>query len=212
MKKGLRRGEHAIGVVSEAMKEDWKGELFGAELRDFDPANILGAKGLRHKDRNALILLACMQTDFAEALKTMARPENVGLVAGTTFGSLFSQIDFTRTYVRDGFRALNAMQFPNMVINVPPSQANIWFSLTHSSTTISNGFTAGLDAVIFAADAIRVGRAECLIAGGSEDFLSQLAISFSRLGWSNDSGTLHPFNPSKPGTVLGEGAAFIRIA
>ena len=210
-KKGLRRSEHRFGPVSEPLKEEWQGDLFGAELTDFEPAEILGRKGLRHKDRNALILLCCMQMDLAETLQSVEDPHDVGLAVGTTFGSLGHQIDFTRRYVRDGFRALNAMQFPNMVINVPPSQANIWFNLTHSSTTISNGFTAGLDAIVFAADAILVGRAQRIIAGGSEDFLTQLAAGFKRRGWSPEAATVTPFSPNQSGTLLGEGAGLVML-
>jgi 3-oxoacyl-[acyl-carrier-protein] synthase II len=211
MKRGLRRSESRLGRLRLFEGQPVAEKLRGGELLDFDAKAILGRKGLRNKDRNTLIVLSCIQLDLAEALSDISSPEQVGLTVGTTFGSLTSQVSFTTTYIEKGFRALNAMEFPNMVINAPPSQGNIWFDLAASSTTIANGFTAGLDAIIFSADQIKTGRARHLVAGGADEFSLHIALAFERTGLSSPSGRLSPFDTERDGTLMGEGAAMLLL-
>lgn len=211
MKRGLRRSESRIGKLTQFPELPETMALLGAELNGFDPKDILGAKGLRLKDRNTLIVLSCLQLGLGDAIKAINQPEKVGLVVGTTFGSLKSQIDFTATYIRDGFKALNAGEFPNMVINSPPSQGNIWFDLAHSSTTISNAFTAGLDALIYAADMLKTGHANHMVAGGADEFSVPMALAMQRRGMASQHGVVRPFDAKRDGMLMGEGAAMLLL-
>lgn len=211
MKQGLRKSEPSVAQLSQFGDEPAASSLWGAELREFDAKTILGKKGLRNKDRNTLIVLSCIQMDLASHIEAIGQPDDVGLVLGTTFGSLASQVSFTANYIKGGFRAVNAMEFPNMVINAPPSQGNIWFDLAASSATISNGFTAGLDAVIFAADQIVAGRAKHLIAGGSDELSLHLTLAFDKAGLTSPSHRLAPLGDSRDGTLVGEGAAMVLV-
>lgn len=211
LKRGLRRSEARIGPLSLFSGVSGAEGLYGGELPGFDPKLILGAKGLRNKDRNTLLVLACIELDLAREIEAINSPETVGLTVGTTFGSLASQVAFTETYLKEGFRALNAMDFPNMVINAPPSQGNIWFDLAASSTTISNGFTAGLDAITFSADQIRAGRATHVIAGGADELSLHLALAFERAGLASRRRRVAPLDQGRDGTLLGEGAAMVLL-
>ncbi|MCC6749951.1 MAG: hypothetical protein IT371_19960 [Deltaproteobacteria bacterium] len=210
-KRGLRRSEHRLGEVTLFSEEPEAKGLRGGELTGFDPKAIMAAKGLRYMDRNTLIILSCMKLDLETVLAQLGEREQVGFTIGTTYGSLRSQIDFPVTYLTQGFKALNAMDFPNMVINAPPSQGNIWWELPHSSTTISNAFTAGVDAVVFATDMIRTGQARQMIAGGSDEFSLHTALAFARRGLASASGQVRPFDARHDGTLLGEGAAMVLL-
>jgi len=204
-------GEPQLGPITLFPEERTAQELRGGQITDFDPKLALGSKGLRNKDRLTLLLLGSIGVDLADAIEAIGDPKAIGLVAGTTFSSLTSQIEFTSTYERDGVRALNAMAFPNMVLNTPPSQANIWFDLQGSSTTLTNGFTAGLDALMFASDQIRCGRAVHMVAGGADDLALAALRAFEARRLLSPSGQLRPLDEQHDGTLLGEGAAVMLL-
>lgn len=204
--QGLQRSESRLGPTTLFGEEP----LYGGELWDFDPKAILGKKGLRNFDRNTRILLSCLQLDLGDLLAEL-KGEEVGLCVGTTFGSFASQVDFTSTYIREGYNALNPMLFPNMVINSPPSQGNIRFGLTSSSTTISNGFTSGLDALVFGADQIRNGYTPALLCGGSEELSFHLHHGYVSNHFISPSNEVRPFGAERDGFLLGEGAALMLL-
>lgn len=82
------------------------------------------------------------------------------------------------------------------------------FGLYGPNLTISNACTSGLYGIDLAANAIRRGETHLMIAGGVES-ASRIVIScFNRLG-ALDEGVCKPFDETRKGTVLGEGAAFI---
>lgn len=185
-------------------------QLTAASLPDFSPADILGRKGLRVLDRNTRMVLACIQLDLASWLDTQ-NTDHVGLAIGTDFGSYPSLQQFTQTYDREGFRALNPRHFPNLVINSPPSQGNIRFALTTSSTTIANGLNSGIDAVLFAATSIQQGMSTRFICGGSEELSSALCIGLDTQGYISPTAQVLPFGERRDGTLPSEGTALFAL-
>ena len=103
--------------------------------------------------------------------------------------------------------------FPNTVINSPASQVSIRFKIKGFNTTISTGFCAGLDAVSYAADFIRLGRADVVLAGGVEEFCEETFLGFYKLGCLSGMDGADPlccpFDTRRNGTILSEGAAVL---
>ncbi len=207
LKKGLRNREPRFAPIAHFPEED---RFVGAEIPDFNPKEILGRKGLRTLDRNTLLTLSAIQAGLAEHLEKLNKTE-VGLTLGTVFGSFTSLADYTLTYLNKGFEALNPMLFPNLVINSPASQGNIRFKLSHSSTTVSNGFTCGLDAIVFSADRIALGREQFSVAGGSEELSYELTVGYHLNNWLSPSKVVRPFDTRADGTLMGEGAALFLL-
>lgn len=209
LRRGLRQGEPRLAPLATLGDATPEPPLWGGELSAFDAEAMLGARGLRNKGRASLFVIACLQLEFGPQLAALGPREELGLVVGTAFGCYSSQIAFSTTYQRGGFRGVNALDFPNMMINAPASQSNIWFELTHSSTTVANDATSGLDALLFAADQIACGRASCVIAGGVEAINVHLALALQRGGFCSPSARLLPFDGRRDGTLPGEGAGLL---
>lgn len=206
---GLGAGRSAV-APRPLTAADGSTTTLPAAAVELDPAAVLGRKGLRYLDRTTLLLLCCLAGDLGDVLEAPDE-ELPGLVAGTAFGSLTSQITFNAAFVRDGLRGLSPMEFPNVVINTPPSQANARFGLLHSSTTVSSGDAAGLDAIGLAADWIREGRAGRLLAAGCEALDAHHAAALAAAGTLTAGGVVRPFDPAADGTALGEGAAAVLL-
>jgi 3-oxoacyl-[acyl-carrier-protein] synthase II len=185
------------------------------EISDFDPVSILGKKGLRELDRSTRLLTVAAKLALEDS-KLEITEENApaaGVSIGTTFGSLHSIFEFDRVGLTEGPRFVNPSHFPNTVINSPASRVSIRFGIRGFNTTLSTGFCAGIDAVSYASDFIRLNRADIVLAGGVEELCKETCIGFARLGYlsgtDNSEPICCPFDNRRNGTILSEGAAVI---
>jgi len=185
------------------------------EITDFDPLTLLGKKGLRDLDRSTRLLCSAakLAIDDGKLEITENNTHSMGVSIGTTFGSLHSISQFDRVGLIEGPRSVNPSHFPNTVINSPASQVSIRFKVKGFNTTISTGFCAGLDAVSYAADFIKLNRADVVLAGGVEELCEETFMVFHNLGYlSGTDGSdplCCPFDSRRNGMILSEGAAVL---
>lgn len=186
------------------------------EIADFKAEEWLGSSGLRTLDRTTRLALvaAKLAIDDARLDLTPTSCDAIGVVLGSTMGSLRSISEFDLDGLRDGPRYVNPALFPNAVINSPASQVSIRFKLRGLNSTIATGFTASLDAIGYALDMLRLGRAKTLLVGGAEELCLQTFLGFYTLGFLSTASDgapplLAPFHPRRCGTLLGESAAFV---
>ena len=189
---------------------------WAGEISNFQPEQYLGPKGLRNLDRTTLLALvaAKLAIDDAKLSITDENRNDIGVVLGSTMGSVHSISEFDKEGLREGPRYVNPAHFPNTVINSPASQVAIRFGLKGLNTTIATGFTASLDAMGYAMDMLRLGRAKTLLVGGVEELCIQTFLGFYKLGLlaTSKDETMPVFAPCSgkgAGTLLGEGAAFV---
>jgi 3-oxoacyl-[acyl-carrier-protein] synthase II len=185
------------------------------EITDFDPLSFLGKKGLRDLDRSTRLICSAakLAIDDSRIEITEDTTHSMGVSIGTTFGSLHSISQFDRSGLIEGPRFVNPSHFPNTVINSPASQVSIKFKIKGFNTTISTGFCASLDAVSYAADFIRLKRADVVLAGGVEELCEETFMGFHNLGclsgMDGSAPICCPFDARRNGTILSEGAAVL---
>lgn len=188
------------------------------EVSNFDPIPILGPKGLRNLDRTTLLALSAAKLclDDAKLELTEEVRDNLGVVLGTTMGSIKSISDFDLESLKEGPHYVNPALFSNTVINSPASQISVRFGARKLNATVSTGYTAGLDAIGYASDLIQLGRAEVLLVGGVEELCLQIFLGLYKLGVLSSSRDSRPelscpFDKRRNGIVTGEGAAVFLI-
>ena len=185
------------------------------EIDGFEPASILGKKGLRTLDRSTLLIssAAVLALEDSQLKVTENNTHSIGVSVGTTFGSLHSISQFDRVGLIEGPRYVNPSHFPNTVINSPASQVSIRFKIKGFNTTVSTGFCSSLDAVSYAADFIALKRADVVLAGGVEELCEETFLGFHSLGclsgMDGSEPVCRPFDAGRDGTVLSEGAAVL---
>jgi 3-oxoacyl-[acyl-carrier-protein] synthase II len=185
------------------------------EIIDFDPVALLGKKGLRTLDRSTRLIssAAKLALDDAKLEVTSNNTGSMGISVGTTFGSLHSIAQFDRVGLIEGPRYVNPSLFPNTVINSPASQVSIRLGIKGFNTTVSTGFCAGLDAISYACDFIRLNRADVVLAGSVEELCEETFLGFHNLGCLSGSDGSNPiscpFDARRTGVVLAEGAAIL---
>ncbi|HYQ47893.1 MAG TPA: beta-ketoacyl synthase N-terminal-like domain-containing protein, partial [Thermodesulfovibrionales bacterium] len=211
---GLRDGRSGFREITLFDISRFPVKIAG-EIVDFDPIPYLGKKGIRELDRSTRLICSAakLALDDARLAITDDNSDNVGISIGATFGSLHSISQFDRVGLTEGPRFVNPSHFPNTVINSPASQVSIRFGIKGFNTTISNGFCAGLDSLIYASDFLRLNRADAVLAGGVEELCEETFFGFERLGClSGSDGTepiCCPFDARRNGVTLSEGASLL---
>ena len=188
------------------------------EVRRFEPRDYLGDGNLRPLDRTALLAASAAQLALADSRWTeeVRGGREMGLVLGTTFGSVHTIAAFDRRALTAGPIYAKPLDFANSVINAAAGQTAIWHRLEGVNSTISGGTTSGVQALGYASDLIRNGRATVLLAGGGEELCYESFYGFDRCGLMAGSGDggppcAVPFDARRNGFVLAEGAALLML-
>ena len=196
----------------------------GAEVVDFAPQEYLGEANMRPLDRTSRLVAAAAQRALgASGWSTAMRAEQaVGMVLGTMFCSVHTISEFDRRGLTAGPDYVKPLDFANTVINAAAGQTAIWHDLRGINSTIATGVSSGLQAIGYAADLIRSGRAVALLAGGAEEMCYESYFGFDRAGLlcgsrsdvgngKRESEFSVPFDARRNGFAVGEGAAFLML-
>lgn len=143
-----------------------------------------------------------------------ADPERIGVVVGTGLGNS-DIVEDVALRAREGARISPVAAFRSFAHAAAVAVADR-FDLRGPISTVSSGCNSGADALGTALDWIRLGRADVVLAGGTEAELTPsfwAAMTASRaLAVSSTQAperTSRPFDAARGGNVAGEGAAFI---
>ncbi len=190
------------------------------EVRGFAAERYLGeGMNVRPLDRAGRLLAAAAARalDDAGFSSQLRAATPVGLVAGTLFGGLRTISEFDRRQLEAGPTYVKPLDFANSVINAAAGQAAIWHRLPGVNTTLAGGPTAGLQAIAYAADLIRSGRAPAILAGGFEELSPEGLVAFARAGLlcspngSDAPAPPRPLDAQRHGFALAEGAALLML-
>src|SRR5687768_1984195 len=190
----------------------------GGEIPSFDAQKYLSRRNLRPLDRTSRLVTSAAQLALNNSgwSESMRNDEEVGLVLGTMFCSVHTISQFDRRALEVGPTYASPMDFSNTVINAAAGQTAIMHNLRGINTTISTGITSGLQAIAYATDVIRSGRAHAILAGGADEMCFESFYGFDRAGLlcrsDNRAGDFPiPFDKRRNGFALGEGAALLML-
>jgi 3-oxoacyl-[acyl-carrier-protein] synthase II len=211
----LKEGRSGIKPISRFDTNGFKCKL-GGEVNNFNPTLFLGSKGLKNLDRTARLLCSAAKLAIEDAKLTInyKNTDDIGVCTGTTLSSLWNFAEFERGAIKEGPLFTDASLFPGTVVNAASSQVSIRFNIQGFNTTVSTGYTSGLDALRYAVDFIRLGRIKAVLVGGVESFALINFIGFYRLGFFagiRGEEISCPFDKRRNGIILSEGAAVALI-
>ena len=203
--------EGGIALADSGLNEIDNVQISG-EISDFDAKKYLGdVKGLRPLNRAAKLLASATQLAISESgLDDSFRESNeIGLAVGTTYCSLGTISSFDARAQREGPKYASALDFANTVLNSAAGQTAIWHGLRGCNTTLSAGSASSLGAIAYAADLLRTGRENVMIAGGLEELSAESLIGYrgsDRHCPSGEKSYPIPLDDRRNGFVVGEGA------
>ena len=188
----------------------------GGEIRDFHVASFLQSEKT-YLDRHSEFALAAVSLALRHAGLDLAGEDRtrVGIVMGTAFGCLATMGLFYAGVVEKGPRLAKPVLFPHTYANTSISLAAIEFGIKGMHAAMTSGAVASAEALLFALDLIRSGRADVVLAGGAEALSEIMFRGYCRAGWlapqSGGPELACPFDRRANGMILGEGAGMLVV-
>jgi 3-oxoacyl-[acyl-carrier-protein] synthase II len=204
------------GVV--ALTDDWAAELPAriAAWAAADPAALIERVQARRLDRCEQFALVAAREAWADAGSPDVDPERLAVVVSSGIGGIASTLSAYDTLKEKGWQRLSPYTVPMLM----PNGAAGWLAIELGArgevhTTVS-ACASGAEAIGYAMDMIRAGRADVVLAGGTEAAIIQLNIAaFAAMRamctTRNDdpAKASRPFDKGRDGFVLGEGAGMV---
>jgi 3-oxoacyl-[acyl-carrier-protein] synthase II len=203
------------GVGREAF---WQGLLgpgttggASTSLADWDPSPWYeNTKEARRADRVQQFAIAAAAEALEQAGSVGADPSRFGVIVGTGVGGLHTLEEQVRVAIDKGPRRVSPFLVPMMMANASGAAISMRYGLQGPCETVCTACAASTHAIGYAARQIAFDRCDATITGGAEsaDTITALA-GFSNMTALSTSGTSKPFDASRDGFVLGEGAAMM---
>jgi 3-oxoacyl-[acyl-carrier-protein] synthase II len=209
-------GKSGVGPITHFDAKDFA-TRFAAEVKGFDPAALFGRKDARRMDRYTQFAVAATQEALADAgLKiTDENRERIGVYIGTGIGGIGTLLTEVEVFREKGPRRVSPFMVPMMLPDTAGGQIAILFGMRGPNLGINAACATGSNTIGEAAEVIRRGAADVMIAGGAEAAIIPLAVAgFSVMGATstrNDAPekASRPFDKDRDGFVVGEGGAVL---
>jgi 3-oxoacyl-[acyl-carrier-protein] synthase II len=207
-------GKSGVGPITLFDTDGFKTSIAG-EVKNFDPETSLGRKMARRTDRfTQFALEATSQALQQSNLEiTDGNRDRVGVVIGTGIGGVSTVLAGTERYLEKGPRWVNPHMVPMMLPDSSSGYIAIKFGLRGPNMAIVTACASGANAIGEAAEMIRRGAADAMVAGGAEAAIVPVALAgfnvMDAVSKRNDDpeGASRPFDLNRDGFVIGEGGA-----
>jgi 3-oxoacyl-[acyl-carrier-protein] synthase II len=213
--KNLVAGESGAAPITHFDPSDYP-VSFACELKDFDPTIWIERKQARRMDRFAqMILSAARMAEADSGIEIEREGDRVGVSVATGIGGLKSFQDCYDVLSERGPDRVN----PFSIVQIIPNMGAAWVSMELGTrgplSSQCTACAASNMAIGESADAIRLGRADVMLAGGTEAPITRVGIagfgSMRALSRRNDDPKRgsRPFDAERDGFVMGEAAAIV---
>jgi 3-oxoacyl-[acyl-carrier-protein] synthase II len=199
------------------LTDDWAAELPAriAAWAAADPATLIDRVQARRMDRCEQFAMVAAREAWAHAGSPEVDSERLGVVVSSGIGGVASTLSAYDLLKEKGWQRLSPYTVPMLM----PNGAAGWISIELGAragvhTTVS-ACASGAEAIGYAMEMIRSGRADVVLAGGTEAAIMQLNIAafaaMRALSTRNDEPerASRPFDKGRDGFVLGEGAGMV---
>ena len=214
--RALVRGESGVAQITLCDTQGYTSRIAG-EVKDFDPEQYMDAKEARRMARFSQLAVAAAADALEDADLQLSRVDHdrLGVVMGNGIGGLPTTEENARTMLAKGGMKVSPFFIPMILPNMAAANVSRVFGLKGYSSTIITACAAGTQAIGEAAEVIRRGAADVVLAGGCEAGISQLGLggfnvikALSRQNEEPEKAS-RPFDAKRDGFVPAEGSALL---
>lgn len=228
-----------MGVVSPLgndISTFWAGTCSGKSgirrVDRFDPSNLptqiagqaelcepkgMSAKDVRRRDLYTLFALIAADQAWEQAGLDMDRevPERCGANIGSGIGGIVTLEDGHTRFVQEGPRHVSPLTIPKLLSNIAAGEVAIRYGLRGPNKSVVTACATGAQSITEAANVIRLGQADVMLAGGAEASISPFAMAgfcaMRAMSRRNDEPerASRPFDADRDGFVMGEGSGVV---
>ena len=218
--EGLVAGRSGVQLLDE----EWAADLpvrIAARVA-VEPTETIPRAQARKLDRSAQFALVAAREAWADAgfsaragEDTAVDPDRLGAVVASGIGGVTTLLNQYDTLLQKGFRRVSPHTVPMLMPNGPAANVGLEVNARAGVHTPVSACASGSEAVGYGIEMIRTGRADVVVAGGTEAALHPLPVAafanMMAMSKNNEDpqGASRPFDVDRNGFVLGEGAGVI---
>jgi 3-oxoacyl-[acyl-carrier-protein] synthase II len=184
----------------------------GCEVTDFEFSAVVGRPPPPGMGRAAQFAIAATAIALADGRLAPddVEPRRIGVSIGTTCGEIqILEARDVALLAGDGAAADAGWLSHHPACAIPASVGH-WFGFAGPNVIIPTACAAGNFSIGYAMDLVRSGRADVMVAGGTDPFSRVAFTGFARLG-SVAPRVCQPFDRNRRGILVGEGAGIVLV-
>ncbi|MCA9940559.1 MAG: beta-ketoacyl-ACP synthase II [Anaerolineales bacterium] len=210
-------GRSGIGPITQFDASALPCRIAG-EVKNFEAREFMNIKEARRMARGSQLAIAAavMALEDAHISLPLAQPERAGVVVGTGMGGFERADENLQVYREKGLSRTSPFALISSLPNMPSHHVSFLAGTQGPINTVVAACATGTQAIGEAADMIRRGRADLMLAGGVEGLVHQAAMAgfaAMRALSTNFNGeperACRPFDRDRDGFILSEGAAVV---
>src|ERR671938_3031 len=235
MRRVVVTGLGAVTPLGNSASDTWRAALSGesgidwirafdasgfpvrvaAEVKEFDPTGVASPKEVRKLDRNVLLALAAGQEAVENADLNGFDPSRVGIVFGSAIGGFLGIMEQSEVLRERGPARVSPNFLPNVLVDSASGQLAISLGFRGPNYAPVSACATGSPAVGEAAEIVRRGDADAVLAGRTEACMHPLIVAgFCAMRGlvaeeEQPSRASRPFDATRAGFVMGEGAGVL---
>ena len=216
----IKAGRPGIGRITKFDPSRCTSQVAG-EVKDFQAyaidSGLLDKREARHMALFSQYAVAASVEAWKDAGFTDEKKpdmERVGVLIGNGIGGIDVTGDAYKTLFDRGPDRLSPLAVPELIPNEAAGNVSITLGTKGPAQVIVTACASSTDAIGFAVDMIRAGRADVVVAGGSQAAIMEFTVGgFMKMKalstHYNDTPekACRPFTKGRDGFVIGEGAA-----
>lgn len=214
--QALKEGRNGIGPITTFELGDCP-VTFGAEIKDFEPAQWMDGKEAKRSDRVIQFAVAASAMAVKDAKLDTASldPYKFGVYIGSGQGGIETSFNSFKTMMEKGSKRVSPFFIPMMISNMSTAYVAIRHGAKGPNLCVVTACATSLHSMGEAYHAIVRGDADVILAGGTEAALRAISIagfaSMKALSTRMDSPETasRPFDLNRDGFVMGEGAGVL---
>lgn len=213
--QSLVQGTSGANLITRFDPEAYKVK-FACEIKNFDPLTLMDRKEARKMDPFTHYAMACADEAIIDSglLQQPVNLDRIGVIWGAGIGGLSTFFEEVVSYTKGGGTPRFSPFFiPKMIIDIAAGYISIKHNLRGPNYGTVSACASSTHSLIDAFNLIRLGKADAIVAGGSEACVNEPAVggfsNMKALSERNDdfSTASRPFDQDRDGFVMGEGGA-----
>ncbi len=213
--EGLLDGRSGVRHLTDDWAEQMPVKIAGRVA--VEPSEILERVKARRWDRSTqFAMVAAMEAWKDAGLEGVELDsERVGVAMASGIGGVTTLLSNYDVYLEKGPRRVSPLAVPMLMPNAPAANISLYVGARAAVNTPVSACASGNEAIALAVDQIRLGRADLVVAGGTEAAIHPLPMAAfaNMMALSKNAGdpttVSRPWDTGRDGFVLGEGAGVL---
>ncbi|TML11619.1 MAG: beta-ketoacyl-[acyl-carrier-protein] synthase II, partial [Actinobacteria bacterium] len=188
-----------------------------SEVKGFDAVAAVGPKDARRLERNVVLAVAAAREAWKDAGVEKVDPARAGILIGSAIGGVMGVLEQNDVLRERGHTRVSPWFLPNVLVDSASGQVAIDLRLRGPNYAPVSACATGSHAVGEAAEVIRRGDADVVLAGGTEACMHPVILAgFCAMRGlvaeeEDPTRASRPFDATRAGFVMGEGACVLVV-